>query len=143
MGFSNSKGRWVVRAAWMVLCGGLGIFFILRGEGAVGIGLTAGSAAGGAAELLRIRRQRRILAAGDVLYDERDVQIAGRAAIMTVRVLMGVLSLALLAVVVTDFSWNPPLLPVLGILMGMIYLTYSLGYVIRRRRDSDRPAQRP
>lgn len=111
-----------------------GVVRIAGGGLAEGIGFIAGSLIVGALLGRRDYRLRRREAAGEVVHDERDFYVAGKAAVFTVRLVLAALTAALLVSLFLSGAQVGPLQILLGIAAAFVSGSYTLSYLLIRRR---------
>ena len=135
MTYRNSRLKGPLIAIWIVVLAGLSAWLFVKGRYASAIGFCSGSAAGVVVRLTRRARIKAIEARGDVPWDERDLRIAGKSAMFTIRVLIIVLSLGLLAVFLAAPETTVPVVPAAGVFVAVLAVVYAVSYRVMRKRD--------
>jgi uncharacterized membrane protein len=108
---------------------------IAGGDPAEGVGFIAASLIMFALLSRRTLRRRQRETRGEVLQDERDLFVAGRAAIFTVRFVLAVLTAALLASLFAGGARIGPLQGILGLAAALVSGSYFFSYLLIRRRS--------
>ena len=71
---------------------------------------------------------------GEVVHDERDLYVAGKAAIFTVRFILAALTVALLASLLVSGARVGPLQGGLGVATAFVSGSYFFSYLLIRKR---------
>ena len=126
---SNTRWRHGIQIAILVALIGAGVTRIVRGDAASGWSFLISSlGALTVTTVLRRSRTRRSTEAGTVPYDERNVENAGRAALFTVRAVLGVLTVAMLLLFAAGPDWRLPVIVPVGGTLFMLSLVLRVSY---------------
>ncbi len=125
---------------------GVQVVFIVAMIIAGAVRIAAGDVASGSSFLIaglgvvtvasigRRRKRRRAEEREMVLYDERDVMMAGKAALFTVRVTLFILSGVMLVTFAVNPDWEIPVIFSLGIVLFLSSALLRVSYLIYRRQ---------
>jgi len=135
----NLDERFQFKMIWLAVLLFMGILFPMKGGESLrysGMGMVTGVIAGGFIHFRNYRKQKQKLKEGEILWDERDLKIAGEAARSTLNFSILLLALAMLAFYV--FSPNLEISPfiILGISTAVVSGCYTVLYRIKKRRNN-------
>lgn len=112
-----------------------GVVRMTSGDMPEGIGFIAGSVIAGVLLGRRDHRLRQREERGEIIHDERDFYVAGRAAMFTVRLVLAVLTAARLLSLFAEGARVGPLQALLGAGTALVSGSYFLSYLLIRRRS--------
>ena len=107
---------------------------IASGGLADGIGFIAASLITFVLLSRRTHRLKQREVRGEVVHDERDLYVAGKAAIFTVRFILAALTVALLASLLVSGARVGPLQGGLGVATAFVSGSYFFSYLLIRKR---------